>query len=424
LLNLDVKLEEELARYRRQKTTHRSRAGAKRQSHPGEPDLITVSAAIANATTPLAPELLAKLRPKTAQDTPAQPQATSIATFNGVHPPPLPGNAPSAQSQVDSAASTPAISGGAVVGTAVADAGDRSDYLESSEELLRSLAAEEAQVKAERSFIHSLLTPIGVGSLLLLLLSSALFGYVVMNPANLRGVLARLENKLGQPKQSLPPVPETPPITTPSAAPQPNLTEQEFKRLDLGSLATLKEDGVVAPPPLTPNPSKVVSKAPSAPSGGVQMPEVAVRSETASPSTQAATPVPRAAEATPRSVASGRAASKTPIAARSAPVRSPGQSSRSSTATPPALSTKTTSKSTTPSGRSTPEGEKNRYKVVTEFQSDAALSAIKKRVPDAFVKNSPSGAKVQVGAYDNEIEARTRVEMLQKQGVPAEIQKR
>jgi hypothetical protein len=59
------------------------------------------------------------------------------------------------------------------------------DYLESSEELLRSLAQEEAGESIERNILDNLLTPLGVGSLLLMLMGSAMFGYLVMNPASL-----------------------------------------------------------------------------------------------------------------------------------------------------------------------------------------------------------------------------------------------
>jgi hypothetical protein len=59
------------------------------------------------------------------------------------------------------------------------------DYMESSEELLRSLAVEEASAAAERNVLEGLLTPFGVGAMLLMLLGSGMFGYLIMNPASL-----------------------------------------------------------------------------------------------------------------------------------------------------------------------------------------------------------------------------------------------
>jgi hypothetical protein len=71
------------------------------------------------------------------------------------------------------------------------------DYLASSEELLRSLAEEEAGAAAERSVLDGLLTPFGVGSMLLMLLGSGMFGYLIMNPSSLtalQGLADRVAN--------------------------------------------------------------------------------------------------------------------------------------------------------------------------------------------------------------------------------------
>lgn len=60
------------------------------------------------------------------------------------------------------------------------------DYLESSEALLRSLAEEQPKAQ-KRNEINSssLLSPLGIGSMLLLLLASLTLGYVVFNPKSL-----------------------------------------------------------------------------------------------------------------------------------------------------------------------------------------------------------------------------------------------
>lgn len=69
------------------------------------------------------------------------------------------------------------------------------DYLESSEELLRSLEDEEKRAEAiaaesvssasKSSLVDSIFTPLGVGSILLLILSSATLGYLVIRPSTL-----------------------------------------------------------------------------------------------------------------------------------------------------------------------------------------------------------------------------------------------
>ena len=60
------------------------------------------------------------------------------------------------------------------------------DYLESSEALLRSLTPETSQTQTPNSpeSHDRILSPMGIGSILLLLLSSLTLGYVVFNPQN------------------------------------------------------------------------------------------------------------------------------------------------------------------------------------------------------------------------------------------------
>jgi hypothetical protein len=70
-------------------------------------------------------------------------------------------------------------------------------YMESSEALLRSLAEEEATAAAERNVLEGLLTPMGVGSMLLMLLGSGMFGYLIMNPSSLtalKGLADKIAN--------------------------------------------------------------------------------------------------------------------------------------------------------------------------------------------------------------------------------------
>lgn len=60
------------------------------------------------------------------------------------------------------------------------------DYLESSEALLRSLTQEAPKTqKRPASNSDSLLSPLGIGSILLLLMASVILGYVVINPKSL-----------------------------------------------------------------------------------------------------------------------------------------------------------------------------------------------------------------------------------------------
>jgi hypothetical protein len=51
------------------------------------------------------------------------------------------------------------------------------------------------------------------------------------------------------------------------------------------------------------------------------------------------------------------------------------------------------------------------------------LEKARETVPDAYLQNYSDGAKVQLGAYDNESAAQKRAEELRQQGVPAEVYK-
>ncbi|HIK15974.1 MAG TPA: hypothetical protein IGS53_11915 [Leptolyngbyaceae cyanobacterium M33_DOE_097] len=416
LHNLDVQLEDELARYRRQRIAQHALKHAKKEekatSGSGNP---------AKAKAPLTmPPLLADNAGSSDRSaTPAPPPFTFPAKSEFNPPPSHANGAIAAPPQPSVAADSPPAEVGAGL-VAVASAPDE-EYLESSEELLRSLAAEEAKVRAERGVIQQLFTPMGLGSLLLLLLSSALFGYVVMNPKSVNRVLARFERQ--QPQSA----PATPPTATNETPPQPNLAEQEFKRLDLGSLATLKEDGAPvsqAPIPTT-SPQPLSTKAPVAPPsvtpGGVSVPADAPVNSAPAPS------MPKTSTPAPLRPA-GRVVPRAATAPRTGQARSPRSTAQPATATranvaKPKTPAKAAPKRVAPEPRTRVEGTQVPYKVVTEFQNDSSLQTVRKNVPDAFVKNFSDGAKVQVGAYDNEIEARAKVEALRKQGIDAQIKK-
>jgi len=415
LHNLDVQLEDELARYRRQRIAQQALKHAKKEEK--------ATPASGNSPKPKAQSAIPPLLADGSSDrtpTPAPPPFTFPAKSE-FNPPPSSANGAIAappQPSVAADSSSEEVGAGLV---AVASAPDE-EYLESSEELLRSLAAEEAKVRAERGVIQQLLTPMGLGSLLLLLLSSALFGYVVMNPNSMNRVMARFERQQPQPMSS------TPPAATSETPPQPNLAEQEFKRLDLGSLATLKEEGMAvsqAPAPAAspqPLPTTTPSAAMSSTPGGVSVPADAPVNTAPVPSTPA--PLRPA----------GRVAPRAAVAPQTSPVRSPRSTTQPATVTrtnvakpapakTPKAPAKTAPKRVAPEPRTRVEGAQVPYKVVTEFQNDSSLQTVRKNVPDAFVKNFSDGAKVQVGAYDNEIEARAKVEALRKQGINAQIKK-
>jgi hypothetical protein len=123
------------------------------------------------------------------------------------------------------------------------------DYFESSEELLRSLAEEEATVAAERNVLEGLLTPMGVGSMLLMLLGSGMFGYLIMNPASLNAVkglatqiAAFRSNSSAQPSTNVASVDVDGPNTADGTwmSNSPALDANEFLNLSLGNISALR----------------------------------------------------------------------------------------------------------------------------------------------------------------------------------------
>lgn len=359
----------------------------------------------------------------------------------------------------------------------LAEAGGPDDYLESSEELLRALSREEAEVQAEQSFMQSLLTPLGFGSMLLLLLSSAMFGFVITNPNSVSQLFALQEKSPSATSENSSVSVPTPAQT--SDLPQPNLAHQEFPELSVATLGTIKiapENSLPSPTHKTPQastPSALIniglsgttgSPIPStlktvpsesqateaapptkAPAGDIPSP----RKLAPAPEASAPAPVQRSNPAPSRSYSPPPARTYSPAppvrSYNPAPVRPSNPAPRAYRSEPiqpfrPAAPKTSTSSSGISAGSNATErtvptpvppapnnvtasGSSSGYKVVTPYTSDRALEEARQQVPDAYVKNYPDGAKVQFGAYSDEATASAQVEALQKQGIPAEVYK-
>jgi hypothetical protein len=293
------------------------------------------------------------------------------------------------------------------------EAEDYDDYLESSEHLLRSLADDEADLRTTPAprMLDTLLTPLGLGSMVLLLLSSITLGYVITHPNGLPFMGAdRSEDTTAEAGDDLT-VPED--DTAVSDTPfTPDLSSQEFRDLNLDTLSTLPEDRVdgrtdeLAGAALSEddgetaitNPSDTTATTPTAQSTPATQPQQA----------QAAAPVARS---TP-----------TPAPAASAPVPRPQPApspSRAAAPSPPPQRTPAPS----PVAAAPAAAPEIYYYVVTDYTGDAALGAAQDVVPDAYVRNFSSGAVVQFGAFSEEGRARTLLQDLQNQGISARVQR-
>ncbi len=499
--NLDVQLDEELARYRRQNGRRGGQTNLNRQNPlPQVP--LTPLPVVDETVAALPTAKTGKL--STAAST--EPDVTSSPTSSysqAVHTTPdlsiaglplaiasepnSPSTAPYAlppkvamlnvhpqtdDRMVDSTASSADL---------VADSRDAwepDDYLESSEHLLQSLADEEVELRTsqEPGMLQSLLTPLGIGSMLLLLLSSVTFGYLLMNPSSMSFL------SLGANQQTSAPNLATgsdsagtsgvPNAAVTGQEVSPNLSAQEFPEVNLDTLSTLPKTTAIAPSnaPLTdasalgtgssvattpaaspglnsrpdPSGSQSVSRASASTNSATSSSRTSqATASTASPSSRARTvdtpsqqTRPRRAAAPARTATSssrppaanatnGRTSSPAPSPQRVAtqPSQPRSQAPAPTVATAPrvpAVVTPAPSRST-PDSTASPSAALTYYYVVMDFSGDRSLEQARQVVGDAFLRNFSDGAKIQFGRFADRERASALARDLQSQGISARV---
>lgn len=293
-------------------------------------------------------------------------------------------------------------------------------YLESTEELLKSIAEETPEVRSEQhstSLLDSLLTPLGIGSMLLLLLSSATLGFVIMNPSSLDFLTAR--EQAADPGVSASTAGNSNTTSSTSKIPDsPNLAAEEFVDLNLDTLSTLPE----ASAGRSPNPGLPSSPSAIAPPSGVSAQGLASQSgasqsessESANIAAAPAIPPTVPVEAAPDPYVPPEPAAPEPYYPPAAdPYIPPPAETASPAETAPA------DVATAPAANSAPSG--NYYYVVTPYSGDPSLENAREAVPDAYVRNFDNGATVQLGAFSDPTKAEELLQQLQEQGIPAEV---
>lgn len=437
LLCLDVRLEDELTRYRRQ------RAGGGRLSYTAGRRTPRLKINDRPLSNPLLNGLVTPTSPtdRAAAAESDRSGAVGVSDFwttpasESHH---APSSGPVIVEEVVEPPADPALplDAGVAVATAYSHSNDYhdgyqgddnvshattpTDYLESSEELLKSLEEEEAEIAVEQGFLQNLLSPLGMGCMLLLLVSSAMFGYVAMNPASLSRFLAtrNAPSANSAPETQASPGPEA------GGIPQPNLATKEFTDLNLKSLGTLQPNGSLGanswPVRSGSNPTAAINLGLSGTTGAgiVPTPPTADAATSASPPEPAIAPAPVVDP--PAAREPNVPVYQAPEPARvEAPVERPAPPiPRTAVPAPSAPAV-----SIPPERQPQSTGTYN-YKVVTPYTGDQSLDDARKVVPDAYLRNfEDAGAQVQVGAYQNESEAKARAEALRQQGIPAEVQK-
>ncbi|MDX2216322.1 MAG: SPOR domain-containing protein [Oculatellaceae cyanobacterium bins.114] len=415
LESLDVGLDEELTRYRRMRG--RKPGQIERKQRDRQPDTIVIGASSA-AHLPSDATL-----------------ATSASHADGSLPiPPLaiaadPLSDPFADYGLQSSLTPFNPETGQPLTEHQSEEGEPDNYLASSEELLKSIAEEEdLRAEQEPGMLESLLTPLGIGSMLLLLLSSITFGYLIMNPNSISvlGIDKLFGDRTATSNQSQDAATTT--ANAPAAVlPSPNLADQEFRDLNLDTLSTLPTGesapagvvGSTVAPSVSPGAAPATLPDPS-PVANLEQRQVATASSTGPsqrPQASGSVPANRQRSDVRQPSRTNSTAARQATATRPttpAPVRSTAAVSSPRAASPaPAVATAPTSSS-----------QGNLYHVVTEYSGDRSLEQVRQVAGDAFLRNTNEGARVQVGAFSEQSRAEELVQDLQQQGISARIERR
>ncbi|MBW4506668.1 MAG: hypothetical protein KME64_09175 [Scytonematopsis contorta HA4267-MV1] len=277
-----------------------------------------------------------------------------------------------------------------------------SDYLESSEALLRSLAEEEPQTKKRsKSNNNSLLSPLGIGSMLLVLVACSALGFALVSPKNIplfgfgRSSSGNSEQK-AQENQTNTEARNTSSNTSAQVQPTPiakypNLANEQFPEVNSANdVVGLKPKEKPAPIPTTVPPTL---QNPVAQNPPVTVPALPMQ------------PIPQTAPA-PVPVVPPLTAPGTPNAATTIPAIAPTPTPEAPipTTTPPKL-----------------EAGIQRsgawYRLSVPNQGPEALAAAKKAVSDAYV--SDDGKVIYLGSFKTEQEAKKQLKELEAQGIKA-----
>lgn len=387
---LDVQLEEEIAHYRRKRPIKPAHQGVATKSAVGKKglDLISVPATETQVQPPNPPVKELVTEPPLNQDllgaetTPLSSDtetSTAASVLNG-------------RANVAGEAKLEGKNSAASLGltSSVARKELPDEYLESSEALLKNLEEDEF-VEPTTSSSNKLMTPLGIGSLLLLLVGAATLGYVAMNPATISHLAGNKQSEnssrvaAGSGK-NVAGIPNS-----------PNLAEQEFVNLNLETLATVNPRGSavsrvvpgatkaqvpVNPPAPLPTPTGSSSRLdlpsaliPPAVQSGILPQQVVQPPIPTTPPKVVTSPKPKAG-------ATGNASATKPIAKKKA---------------------------------------ENKFLVIMSYGGDRSLAQARKVAPQALVRQLKPGRAIQLSAFPDEKAAQKKVQALQKQGISARV---
>lgn len=395
---LDVQLEQELTRYRRYR--RRTSQATPDGTEPPNQQLQKAPDAIAIATDAQAASVGKLFEPKSTASgwetvVPGEAAPLAVASSSANHTAPKPNSPQPAVSFT----LTPPLNG----------ATPSQGYLESTEALIKSIEDRRSvPAQPQRSLLASLLTPVGILSMLLFLLSCAALSTVIFSATGRAGFgLERFfpgNAQTAQTNTNTPPTPSAPAkveTVPPLDSQSPNLAAKEFVQLDLDTLSHINPNPTPLPAPAT------VNSVPPAPTTTVPAPSGSVPS----PNDPGMNNLSRELLPQPKPTIPAATVPVSPAPTRTL------QPGGGSTATAP---TTNTASAAAPKKATTPiQSQDGYYYVVIDYSDERSFEQAREVVPDAYVADFKTGKKIQLGALGNVADAKRLVEELQAQGIAA-----
>ena len=414
LSSLNINLDYELARYRYAKRGDAQPGVAPPQFQSRRQRSLN----LINVPTPAKPVKL----PATAAAAPPPPPNPRIAqTANS--------SAPASVSDPVAAPATGSVSEVANLKSAlVRQAAPQPDnYLESSEALLQNFdnsypAAGSEPASTSKSWFEGINTPLGLGALLLLLVASAGFGFLLVNPSaaqNLFGntPLARLwpGSEVDEVEAGDGVTADADAIASPEGPPLsalgPDLSQREFSTLDLNTLSNLPSNAS----PLAGQPNPLATNRPGD-GNGLGANRANAGNVAANGTSAAGPPTPQQVNQIPQNITPApRPAAITPT--NQAPAAAPAPAP----APQPAAAPVTAAPATANSSPAVSQAPVSSYYVVSDYTGDPSLDEAREVVGDAYVRNFDVGARIQLGAFSSEAGAAALTQELNNQGIEAQV---
>lgn len=348
------------------------------------------------------------------------PQSSPAARTGAMPPPPPPNprlqQIESPPGMTESTSEVAALRSAIVPQSTTAQAG----YMAASEAPSQDFGfSEVAPTRASRRRANKWLTPLGLGALLLLLVSSAGLGFLLVNPTAASNLfqqtpLARffpseeteedvtaagevLEEEIAGAALAEPPL-------TPLS---PDLSQREFSDLELNNLSNLPSSSASL---LEEN---ALQNLPAGQSEGLGGERASVASRESIGTPQRVNQIPTTTTPAPQPAAPVYQA-PAPTSAEQATQPAPPVESRAQPAPPAVSAAPSTSDTTSQSPQSA-------YYVVTDYTGDPSLDDARTVIQDAYVRNFDMGARIQLGAFSSQEGATELTETLRDQGIEAEI---